>query len=97
LTGLADEQNVTLQPETLEQPFIEPEVFKNLTLWTYGCELVRRCHYASQGAGVHRLWLELDEKVRKNLSAKAIWQARAGLVQWLTNQNLQTRNAVSEK
>lgn len=83
LTRLAEEQNFELRADKIEEAFANPEIFQDLALWTYGCELVRRCQFASQGEAVHRLWLELDEKVRKSLSAGAIWTARELLLRWL--------------
>jgi hypothetical protein len=83
-------QSVTM--EDLEHACVNPEFSQQLTRYAYGVELVRRCHYASQGTAVHRLWLELDESVRKNLSASTIWKAREYLVSWLQTTNLQRHN-----
>lgn len=85
LVVLAEECRVTATPDVQERAIAAAELAADLTLWTYGCELVRRTQFASQGAAVHRLWLELNEKTRKNLSAESIWQARARLVQWVTD------------
>ena len=83
LGALAAESEFELSETAWEQTLAQPEVVADLTLWTYGCELVRRCEYASQGTAVHLLWLALEESARKNLSADCIWQARERLVQWL--------------
>jgi hypothetical protein len=82
LVGLAEEHALRLQTTTLEQALVEPTVAGDLTLWAYGRELIRRTQFASQGGAVHRLWLALDEKIRKRLSAESIWKARERLVQW---------------
>lgn len=55
----------------------------DLTLWTYAVQLVKRTHFRSQGPAVYRLWLELPEKTRRNLSADLVWGARGRLVQHL--------------
>ena len=83
LVSLAEESGVKIPGERLEQMLSNPALAADLALWAYGCELVRRCAYASQGPGVHRLWLALDERTRKNLLAEGIWQARERLMQWL--------------
>jgi hypothetical protein len=85
LAALADEHGLSASADLRERAFTSAEPARDLTLWTYGCEIVRRTQFASQGSAVHRLWLELDEKVRKDLSAEPIWQARERFVLWLTN------------
>ena len=52
----------------------------DVTLWAYFHELERRLSFASQGASVHRLWRDLSERERKNLSAAHIWEARERLL-----------------
>src|SRR4051812_38540786 len=83
LVGIAEDYAIKLSVNTLEQALTEPTIAGHLTLWTNGRELIRRTQFASQGGAVHRLWLALDEKTRKHLSAEAIWSARDRLVQWL--------------
>lgn len=83
---LADEHGLTVSAELVAQALAATEVSRDLRLWTYGCELVRRAEFASQGAAVHRLWLELEERDRKTLSADSIWKARGRLVKWLNDQ-----------
>lgn len=85
LVALAEEHRLTVPPGVQERALAAADLALDLTLWTYGCELMRRARFASQGGAVHRLWLELNEKTRKNLSAESIWQARERLVRWLTN------------
>lgn len=92
LNQLAEECGQNVTAEDLESDCVNPEFSQQLTRYAYGVELVRRCHYASQGTAVHRLWLELDEKIRKNLSASTIWKAREYLVAWLQAKNLQQQN-----
>lgn len=80
---LAEHCGQVVTVKAIEDACANPEFSQQLIRYAYGVELVRRCHYASQGAAVHRLWLELDEPVRKNLSASTIWKAREYLVAWL--------------
>lgn len=87
IVALAEENGVTITPESVEQSVSNPKTASDLTLWSYGCELVRRSEFASQGTPVHRLWLELNEKTRKRFSAELIWKARERLEQWLQDQN----------
>ncbi len=87
LVALAEENDVSVLPELMEQALTNPETAPDLTLWSYGCELARRSEFASQGTPVHRLWLELDEKTRKRFSAELIWQARERLEKWLRDQS----------
>jgi len=82
LVGLAEEQSLELPPNILEK-VMESGLAADLALWAYGRELIRRTQFASQGGAVHRLWLALDEKARKRLSAEAILSARERLLQWL--------------
>jgi hypothetical protein len=91
LNLLAEDCGQLVTAETLESACLNPEFCQQLTRYAYGVELVRRCHYASQGSAVHRLWLELDESVRKNLSADTIWKAREYLVEWLQKHTLETK------
>ncbi len=86
LGALADEHGLTVSAEQAEQALAATELSRDLRLWTYGCELVRRAEFASQGAAVHRLWLELEERDRKALSADSIWKARGRLLKWLNDQ-----------
>ena len=55
----------------------------DLTLWTYAIQLVNRTQFASQGPAVYRLWLELPESTRKNLTAELVWRARQRLLEFL--------------
>jgi hypothetical protein len=87
VTTLAADCDVSLAPESREQVLADPEIAHDLTLWTYGCELVRRAEFAPQGSPVHRLWLELDEKTRKHFSSESIWQARERLERWLRSKS----------
>jgi hypothetical protein len=79
LTELAEEHAAN----AIEQALMEPCLAGDLTLWTYGRELIRRTQFVSQGGAVHRLWLALDKDVRKSLSAEAIWRSRERLMQWV--------------
>jgi len=62
-----------------------PDLSADLTLWTYAVQLVNRAHFGSQGPAVYRLWLELSEKTRRNLSADLVWRARERLLQHLNS------------
>jgi len=66
--------------ELVEAVLKDDAVADALSLWAYACELVRRSQFASQGPAVHHLWLELDEKKRRRLSAEEIWKARSVLI-----------------
>jgi hypothetical protein len=83
LVALAEEHGLAVTSEVQERALAAADLALDLALWTYGCELVRRARFASQGGAVHRLWLELKAKTRKNLSAESIWRARERLVRWL--------------
>jgi len=83
LAGLAEERGLNLPANTLEHALTEPSLAVDLALWTYARELIRRTQFTSQGGAVHRLWLALDEKVRKRLSAESIIKSRDRLLQWL--------------
>ena len=80
---LARENNFIFTAVMFDKLMATSEISATLTLWTYGRELVRRCKYASQGPAVHRLWLEIDSKLKKNLSVELVWKARGQLVNWL--------------
>lgn len=86
LDALAEEHDLKVSAELVKQALAATEVARDLRLWTYGCELVRRVEFASQGAAVHRLWLELGQRDRKALSADSIWKARGRLLNWLKDQ-----------
>jgi len=77
LEALAREENVGTSPQMLEDVTKDASVGAALNLWAYGCELVRRTKFASQGPAVHDLWLQMDEMKRKRLTAESIWKARA--------------------
>ena len=83
LAGLAEERGLNLPANSLAQAVMEPSLAGDLALWTYARELIRRTQFPSQGGAVHRLWLALDEKVRKRLSAESIYEARDRLLQWV--------------
>jgi hypothetical protein len=85
LKALADENGLSVSYNTQEEAISSPDIGQDLSFWTYGCELVRRSQFASQGCAVHRLWLELNEKSRKELSPERIWQSRERIVSWLAN------------
>lgn len=63
----------------------DPASSTNLTLWTYAVQLVNRAEFASQGPAVYRLWLDLPEKTRRNLTADLVWQARQRLIDSLNS------------
>lgn len=68
----------------------DPAVAADLALWSYACELQRRCHFASQGRAVHRMWQDMNQDKRKKMTADVIWHARERLIEALT-----TRASVS--
>ena len=84
LAGLAGEAGLHGNPLLIERAAASEEIAGDLVLWTYVRELVRRIEFVSQGAPVHRLWLALDERTRKNLSVEIVWRARTNLIGWLT-------------
>jgi hypothetical protein len=87
LTALAETEGLPCDALLTERAVVAEAVAQDLSLWTYVRELVRRTEFASQGPGVHRLWLALDERTRKNLSVEAVWQARLNLIRWLTKES----------
>jgi len=87
LEALAKEEGLACDPLLIRQAVAAEAIGQYLSIWTYVRELVRRAEFASQGASVHRLWLALEERTRKNLSVEAVWQARMNLVGWLTKES----------
>lgn len=83
LVALAEETQLHCDSLMAERALVMDHISQELALWTYVRELVRRTEFASQGPSVHRLWLELDERTRKNLSVQLVWQAREKLLEWL--------------
>jgi hypothetical protein len=83
LESLAQEEGIPAPGAAIEAVLHDETLAEDLSLWSYGCELVRRTHFASQGPAVHHLWLEVDENKRKNLSAELIWKSREQLVEGL--------------
>jgi len=71
--------------EALSSLLRSPALNLDLTLWTYAVQLVNRAHYASQGPAAYQLWLDLPEKIRRDLSADLIWQARRRLIHHLNS------------
>jgi hypothetical protein len=80
LEALAQEEGIPAPGEVIEVFLHNDVLAEHLSLWWYGCEMVRRSDFASQGPAVHRLWLEVEENKRKNLSAEMIWRSREQLV-----------------
>ena len=87
LAALAEEEGLPCNPLLSEQTARSEVINQHLSLWTYVRELVRRAEFASQGTSVHRLWLTLDERTRKNLSVEGVWQARMDLIRWLKQES----------
>ena len=87
LEALAKEEGLACDPLLIQQAVAAEAIGQYLSLWTYVRELVRRAEFASQGTSVHRLWLALEERTRKNLSVEAVWQARMNLVGWLRKES----------
>lgn len=83
ISSLAEEEGVRLEGEIISYILKDDALTEQVSLWAYGCELVRRSQFASQGPAVHHLWLELDEKKRRGLNAEAIWKARSALIEAL--------------
>jgi hypothetical protein len=77
LTYLAQDEGLQLTEESITAILNDEALSAAVGLWAYGCELVRRSQFASQGAAVHHLWTELDEKKRRRLTAEEIWKARS--------------------
>jgi hypothetical protein len=86
LATLAEEERLQYDPLLTERAVTSETISRDLSLWTYVRELVRRAEFASQGTSVHRLWLALDERTRKNLSVESVWQARNNLIDWLAKE-----------
>ena len=90
LLALAEEAELRRKPLWTQTIAIPQTISDDLSLWTYVRELVRRAEFASQGSSVHRLWLELGERTRKNLSVEMVWRARANLILWLSQEAART-------
>jgi len=86
LGALAEEAGLQSNPLLTQRVVLSEDITHDLALWTYVCELARRAEFASQGPAVHRLWLELDERTRKNLSVERVWRARGNLIRWLSKE-----------
>ena len=87
LEELAKEEGLACDPLLIQQAVAAEAIGQYLSIWTYVRELVRRAEFASQGTSVHRLWLALEERTRKNLSVEVVWQARMNLVGWLRKES----------
>jgi hypothetical protein len=83
LLAIAEEEELEIDHKVIETCMNTSETAAQVTLWTYGRELVRRCEFLSQGTAVHRLWLEVPKKSRTNLSADTIWKARLQIAEHL--------------
>jgi hypothetical protein len=86
LGTLAVEVGLPNNERLMQRAVISQDIADDLALWTYVRELVRRAEFASQGPSVHRLWRGMGERVRLNLSAETVWQARDNLVRWLSKE-----------
>jgi hypothetical protein len=89
LEALAAEQGLEVS-SAVRESLAAGNVPKELTLLTYAHELVRRTEYASQGASVYWLWLELDEKTRNGLTVESVQQAEQRLLDWLNCRPVET-------
>ncbi|MGV3772275.1 MAG: hypothetical protein ACO1QB_05195 [Verrucomicrobiales bacterium] len=87
--SLAQEENLLLTDEIVSGILMDEAIADDVSLWAYGCEMVRRSQFASQGPAVHHLWLELDEKKRRRLDAEDIWKARSRLIKEFTRKAAQ--------
>ena len=58
----------------------ESALAADVALWSYAFDLVARSCGRPHGPAGHLLWRELDEELRKNLSADTIWSARERLL-----------------
>jgi len=83
VNALAVEAQLECESVLIERFLTLEEYKQELALWTYIRELIRRTEFASQGSAVHRLWLELNEKTRKNLSRALVSKARSLLLDGL--------------
>jgi len=88
LESLVAECGFDLETISFSELFHNETRTVDATLWAYATQLVNRSQYASQGPAVYRLWLELPERIRRNLSADLVWQARERLIQFF--QSLQS-------
>jgi hypothetical protein len=89
VASLAQDEAIAIEDEAVSAILKDDAVASMVSLWAYGCELVRRSQFSSQGPAVHRLWLELDENKRKRLNAEQIWKARSILVEALRRKGAQ--------
>ena len=80
---LANEEKLAFTPEMIERVLRDPLLASPVALWAYGCEVVRRSRFASQGQAVHELWLNLEQEKRKRVTAAKIWEAREQLLEAL--------------
>lgn len=83
IASLAAEESVLFEQGVAEALLRDETISDAVNLWSYGCELVRRSEYASEGPAVHHLWKELDDEKRKRLNAEEIWKARTVLIEAL--------------
>ena len=83
IASLANEEGICIDEDMISNVSKNDALAARVSLWAYGCEVVRRSLFASQGPAVHHLWLELGEKKRRRLDAEAIWEARSVLIEAL--------------
>ena len=83
IKALLEDVRIELPHEAIIELIDDRAVASDLALWSYACELQRRCHFASQGPAVHRMWLDMSQDQRKKLTADVIWHARERLIEVL--------------
>lgn len=81
LSALAAELGVPLSYPEIEKLIADPALAQDIAFATYGCELLRRSRFASQGEGVLVLWREIAwdarGKIKKGFALSAERTLRA--------------------
>jgi hypothetical protein len=88
LTSLKREALHALAPDApaadrIDALLADPAAATDVALWAYGFDLVARSCGRPHGPAGHLLWRELDEDLRKNLTADIVWAARDRLLAML--------------
>ncbi len=83
LEALALEEELFPSRAELEALLAQPELEREVLIWTYFHEIERRANFASQGAPVLYLWREMSVAERRKLDAARVWEAREALLKQL--------------
>ncbi len=72
---LLTSKGISLNDKALKRFVRLQSIHEEVTLWTYVWELRQRAKGKSKGATVHKLWLSMPYKVRKNITLSRVVEA----------------------